>query len=513
MKNNIVPVVLSVSSATLLTFSFHPFNLSFLAWIALVPLFCIPQKISPKKIFILYYSAGIIFWLSHIWWLIYVTPLGYVLLSFYLALFFGLLGLLIKFSREKTGYPLLFLAPPIWVMLEFARTYMLISFPWSLLGYSQWHNTALIQISSITGVYGVSFLIVMFNAAASDLVLLKTKKHFRNLLLSFLTIINVIVWGWHAIPLEQEGYACQKIKISVIQGNIPQNIKWDEEYSKEIINTYAELSIYAGTDHDVSLIVWPETSYPDYISVESELFQKVRNLTYYLDTHLLFGAVTSQNNRDYNSALLLLSPEAEIEQVYNKLRLVQFAEYLPLKKLLFFLSDIFPQIGDFSKGTEYTIFNIKNQISNIKYNFATLICFEDLFPDLARDFTNNGAQFLVNITNDAHFKESPALWQHFAHSIFRAVENRRPIVRAANNGISAFINSYGKPIEILTDANGKARGARGYATAQISPSNTKTFYTRFGDLFIYINLLYLFALSIYPIRQQRKKGKQGVKKL
>ncbi len=514
MKNNIIPAVLSVLSAILLIVCFPPFNLSFLAWIALVPLFSIPKELSAKRTFILYYFAGFIFWLCHIWWINYVTSLGYVVLSGYLALFFGFLGLLLKLFREKTGYPILFIAPPLWIFFEFIRTYFpIIGFPWSLLGYSQWQNISLIQISSITGVYGVSFLIVMINAAIADLVLQKTSKstclcflgfgrQVRNLLLSLLIIITIVIRGWDAIPFgERGGCDCQKFKISVIQGNISQNIKWDEEYVEEIVNTYAELSIYAGKEPNISLMVWPETSYPDYVDTEGSLFQRVRTLTHYLDMPLLLGAITYQNNRDYNSALLIL-PDGEIKQVYNKIHLVPFAEYIPLKSSLSFLGNIFPQIGNFSEGTEYSIFNVSDGVrysgsseSSDKNNFATLICFEDVFPNLARKFTKKGADFLIVITNDAHFKQSPALWQHFTHSVFRAVENRRPVVRAANNGISGFIDSYGRPVKILNE-KGKATGIRGYATSEILPSSDKTLYTRFGDLFTYLNIIYLGIVLI-----------------
>ncbi|MFH1548237.1 MAG: apolipoprotein N-acyltransferase [Candidatus Omnitrophota bacterium] len=565
LKNDVIPVVLSTFSAILLIFSFAPFNLSFLAWFALIPLFSLlparfrkaggpSQKIpsngkesSPRKIFTFYYLAGLVFWAYHIWWLVYVTFLGYCLLVIYLALFLGFFGLFLKLLTRKTEYPLVFIAPPLWVIFELARTYLFVSFPWSLLGYSQWRNIHLIQISSITGVYGVSFMIVMFNAAISDFIFAnpvknssqfvkaskffygtKTKKQARNLLLALLIITAISIWGY--VPSLDEECECRKIKISVVQGNIAQDIKWDEEYAENIVNIYAELSIYASIEKGISLIVWPETSYPDYVDIHSPLFQKVQSLTDYSSTPLLMGAVNRKSDRDYNSALLIM-PDGKIDQIYNKIHLVPFAEYIPIKKFLFFLSDVFPQIGNFSEGKDYTIFEIRNLKSPlhvvlppslfskenrgdkkenkggqlpIPNNFATLICFEDLFPDLARRFTNKGANFLVVITNDAHFRESPALWQHFTHSVFRAVENRRPLIRAANNGISGFIDSYGRPIETLNE-NGRAVGVKGFATNQISPSYKKTFYTRFGDLFAYLNALYLVVLLIILAKKNIKK--------
>ena len=502
--------ILVILSASLLIFSFPPFNFSFLAWFAFIPLFILIDELSPREVFAFYLLGGLIFWIYHIWWLTYVTFLGYSVLVIYLACYWGLWGLLLKFLKEKTQYPLIFLAPPLWVLFEFARMYVLTGLSWSLLGYSQWQNIPLIQISSITGVYGVSFLIVMLNSAISDFVLSKTKKQsrlldgggqVRNLILTLLLIAIIVAVGGRIISKEDKNQ--EKIKISVIQGNIPQVRKWEEGYEEQIIDIYTELSIEAAKSTNPSLIIWPETSYPGYIYNESKLFRKFWEKIYSTKTPLLIGGLNFENGQDYNSAFLIL-PNGEIKQTYNKLHLVPFGEYIPLPKIFSFLKNTTPQIGNFTKGKEYTIFETRNLESAIRNRFAVLICFEDVFPDLARRFTNKGASFLVVITNDAHFHESPALWQHLTHSVFRAVENRRPIVRAANNGISGFIDSYGRPIKIL-DENGKAVGVRGFATNQITPSSTKTFYTRFGDLFVYINILYLAVVLMIVFKKNAQK--------
>lgn len=408
----------------------------------------------------------------------------------YLALFMAIFGLLVKILREKTKHSLILLAPPIWVLLEFIRTYLFTGFPWSLLGYSQWQNTPLIQIASITGVYGVSFLIVMFNSAVYDFAFSKTKKSIGNLSLSILIIIMVIVFGRIAIYQEKES---EKINIAVVQGNILQYIKWDEKQAEKIVNIYADLSIYASKENP-SLIVWPETAYPDYFDINSELFKKIKNLIFYTETPILLGTVHEENGKDYNSALLI-DAEGNVEEIYNKIHLVPFAEYIPFKKVFSFLEKTTPEIGNFSKGKEYTVFKIKNEKLKVKNEFAVLICFEDLFPDMARRFTSEGANFLINITNDAHFCESPALWQHFTHSVFRAIENRRPVIRAANNGISGFIDSYGRPVKILKEKE-KATGIRSFANQEINTSSDETLYTQFGDLFVYLNILYLVILII-----------------
>lgn len=508
MKNNSkVCIFLALLAAVLLIFSFPPFNLWHLAWVAFIPLFYILDNSTGREVFLFYFLSGLLFWLYHIWWLTYVTFLGYSLLVVYLASFSGFFGLSLKFLKEKTHHPLLFLAPPLWILFEFIRNYLFTGFPWSLVGYSQWKNTPLIQISSITGVYGVSFLIIMVNAALADAVIGKTRKNLRNAILSVLLIGCLFATGENMMDRSRSE---EGLKIIIIQGNIPQNIKWKKRYEEEILKVYTELSTEAVEESQSSLIIWPETAYPGYIQRGSRLFKKLENLILSIETPFLIGALSYRNGKNYNSAFLF-SSSGEIEKIYNKLHLVPFGEYIPLKRIFSFLEKMTPEIGDYDKGEEYTVFSIQYSALSDESSkagkdrrFSVLICFEDLFPDLARRFTRSGANFLVNITNDAHFGDSACPWQHFTHSVFRAVENGVPVVRVANTGVSGFIDPDGRVKEVFRK-KGRAIGKRGWMAHQLSFSSGKTFYTRFGDVFAYLNILYLAVLLSVLSRKSLKK--------
>jgi apolipoprotein N-acyltransferase len=214
---------------------------------------------------------------------------------------------------------------------------------------------------------------------------------------------------------------------------------------------------------------------------------------------LLFGAVTLRGGNFYNSALLITPGEGSIRQ-YDKLHLVPFGEFIPLRNTFTFLETIVP-IGDFSAGKDYTVFKVKDA------KFSVLICFEDMFPDISRGFVNAGAGFLVNMTNDAWFKDTSSPFQHLQGSVFRAVENRRFVVRAANTGVSAFIDSSGRVYAQLSDKNAKLTFISGFQAAEVySISNSLTAYTRFGDYFILFCVFILFFNLAVSLRNNKRAG-------
>jgi len=292
--------------------------------------------------------------------------------------------------------------------------------------------------------------------------------------------------------------------------NIPQDIKWDEDSKKWILQTYLDLSKDASKVKP-ALIIWPEASFPGYLK-EGEYFSlQVQQLARDTNTPLLIGALNldEEEGENYNSAFLI-SPEGEIKKVYNKLHLVPFGEYIPLRKIFSFVEKTTPQIGNYNRGKEYTVFRsqgTENRTPNTYHrspSFAVLICFEDLFPNLARKFTQKGTNFLINITNDAHYRISPAPWQHFTHSVFRAVENRTPVVRAANTGVSGFINSQGR-ITKLVRVQERSVGVGGWVVEEVSLVPSVTFYSRFGDLFVYANVFYLGILLGVVLRKRESE--------
>jgi apolipoprotein N-acyltransferase len=300
------------------------------------------------------------------------------------------------------------------------------------------------------------------------------QKYFiADMLFVVLSVIFVLGYGFFKLNLNPDPCTLNPVKISLIQGDIPQHQKWDENFRASILERYETLTKAAAKD-EPDLIIWPETSAPGVIGEEPELLTGILDLAKEVKRPLLIGVVTSRDAHYYNSAILI-SPDSETLQQYDKLHLVPFGEYVPLERRFPFLRNLIGvPIGDFTSGKEYTIF--KSQVTprlrsgqasqKSQVRFSTLICFEDTIPEMSRKFVKNGAQFLVNITNDAWFMESSAPYQHAAASVFRAVENRVPVVRVANTGLSCFIDHYGRIYDKVSDGK-KDIFVVGYKTGEI----------------------------------------------
>jgi len=503
-------ILLSLLSAILLILSFPKFDLWGFSWFGFVPLFFAMENKKPLQRFLLSYFTGIIFFFGTLYWLYHVSILGLILLVLYLAIYFGLFGLI--FSKTyilHTTYSLLFI-PSLWVLLEYLRNHLFTGFSWVLLGYSQYLNLPIIQISDITGIWGLSFLVMMVNVEIWQRV---WKSKIKSILTTSGIILFVLGYGFFRLNQKIEE---KNLKVSIIQGNIPQEIKWEEAAKDSILDRYLDLTKKAAEDSP-GLIIWPEASYPETISFKEDLSNLI-NLAKEINVPILLGVVRKDRDSYFNSAILIKS-EKEIFR-YDKLHLVPFGEYIPLKSLFKFLETIY-SIGDFSSGREYTVFKIlnpkmstedrrmvgrleseilrKSSIPNpkIQKSFSVLICFEDIFPEISRRFVNRGADFLVVITNDAWFGRTSAPYQHLQASVFRAVENRRYLVRSANTGVSCFITPKG---EIFSKVSHKRDiFVSGYKTEDIILNSQKTLYTKFGDYFI----LFCLIISVYGIIRPR----------
>ena len=454
------------------------------------------------------YLTGIIFWSGTIYWLVHVTLPGTILLILYLALYFGFFGSIITKAFLKPVYYHPFLIPTVWVILEYVRSYLFTGFPWALLGYSQSENLALIQIADITGAWGVSFLVMIANVAVKEILTYRLKvfgyrRRAKQFFVVFLAgFVFVAGYGIFRLNQKREG---GKLRVSVIQGNIPQELKWEPAAKSYILDRYSQLTEEAAKSNP-DLIVWPEASSPGFLGEDDLVFADIFSLAKKTKVPILVGSVVREGQKYFNSALLI-NGSGQITQRYDKLHLVPFGEYIPLKKILPFLQAVVP-IGDIDKGREYAIFKIPNlkslpvrQAGQIPNKFSVLICFEDLFPGLSRHFVRKGADFLINITNDAWYKKTSAAAQHFQASVFRAVENRLTLVRSANTGVSGFIAPTGKVISLVRDESGENIFISGYLTEEISMPERKTLtiYTRFGDVFII--LLLIFAIySIFHLK-------------
>jgi apolipoprotein N-acyltransferase len=497
MLRKINPIFLCLLSGILLALPFNNGKLWIFAWAGFIPAFFALNNKSRKEAFFLFFITGIIFWWATIYWLVHVTLAGTIVLVLYLALYFAIFGLIIRPCTKQSGLYALVFIPSVWVLLEYIRGHLLTGFPWAILGYSQYRNLAVIQVADITGAWGVSFLLILANTAIVEIIWLirerlRTRLSITVVLLA-LSLFITLYYGYYKINrLQSHKVTKSQVKISVIQGNIPQELKWDPRASGYILEKYFALTKQALVNK-AELIVWPEAALPIVPQENPQSFEEVRYFVKDSGIPLLLGAVTADTKFYYNSGLLI-SGAGEVLTGYNKIHLVPFGEYIPLRKLLPFLETIVP-IGDVERGKEYAIFKIRNQ------NFSLLICFEDVFPELSRRFVKQGADFLVNITNDGWYKETPAAYQHLQASVFRAVENRVSIVRSANTGVSAFINPLGKITATVSNNTGKEIFVDGYKTAEIDViKKPSSFYTRFGDAFILACLFFV----IYGIITSKK---------
>jgi len=493
--------LLVILSAGLLILAFPKTNFWPLAWIGLVPLLGALDDKTPRQAFGMAYGCGLIFFTGTLYWIGHVTIFGAIFLIAYLALYFGLFGLGVScFSRCPLTVRI-WVLPSLWVVLEFLRGYLLSGFGWASLGQSQYQNLVVIQIADITGMLGVSFLVVMGNVFFKELLVQNrhsmSDRHRVSVLLCIVLgfVLGYGIWrmgSWNPSSSEE-------MSVAVVQANIAQDIKWQEEAWPRIIDQHLVLTEEAAKEHP-DLIIWPETAFPGFLLKDPKYFWQLRDLVQRINIPILFGSITQEEGNYFNSAALL-SSSGRIGQRYDKVHLVPFGEYIPLRGWFPFLSDIIP-ISDFSSGKEYTVFD-KELTGNRK--FSVLICFEDTMGRLARKFVDAGAGFLVNITNDAWFKDSAAPYMHLQSAVFRTVENRRGLVRAANTGVSCFINPLGKIVHSIQDKMEKKIFISGYAVYKVRFSNKKTFYTKYGDVFT----LGCFGCILGAIGLYKRKGKSS----
>lgn len=461
----------------------------FVAWVILVPLLLVIKNKTPKHAFWLAYFYGFIFFLTTIYWIYHVTIFGLILLVAYLAIYFGIFGFLVHLWGQSPSGTVpnlaLFVIPALWVSLEYIRAHLFTGFGWALLGYSQYLNLPIIQIADITGAYGVSFLIVMANVAIA-------KRSLRSLAMTLVIIALSLGYGYYKLNHQPEGY---KIRASVVQGNIPQDEKWDDVHKEGILKRYISLTEEAALDKP-DLIIWPETSSPGFINADKGLQESVSDLAKTAGKPILVGAPTIDETGEYRNSAVMFSEKGDVIKQYDKLHLVPYGEFIPFEKELPFFRKLIVT-GDFVAGNEWTIFSLVQGQAQLTTHFGVLICFEDIFSDLVRGFVRRGANFMVNITNDAWFKKTQAPYQHAQASVFRAVENRVSVVRSANTGLSCFISPTGRIISRVQDKNGEDIFVSGHRTEDMAISSYgRTFYTRHGDIFVWLCAIYILVVIL-----------------
>jgi len=500
-----LPVLPAIASGILIALSFPAAGLAPLAWIAFVPLLHSLWKKNGKEAFWSGFVFGMVYFFGTLYWIYHsinyyggvsfaVSICIVLLLCCYLALFPAVFSVLFIQIYRRTKLPALFIAPVLWVTLEFARSYALTGFPWSSIGYSQYRALALIQIADMTGIYGISFLILAINGAGADLLL--TRKRLNKMplfplsytvagIVSLLVLISA-AYGYSLFRLSEHrpGASCT---ISVIQGNIEQDRKWEPSYQQEVLAVYEKLSREA-LSAGPFLLVWPETAVPFYFDYDAQNTNNLMQFQKDIGSYLLFGSVMvkgrMRERTELTNSVILLDREGKKSFTYDKIHLVPFGEFVPLRSILFFVDKLVAGIGDYVPGQQYT--RAETEVGS----FGTVVCYEVIFPGLVRKFFITGGDFIVTITNDAWFGKTAGPYQHFSMAVFRAIENRKPLIRAANTGISGFIDSNGR---ILAQSG---LFAREVLTRTITTDSTRTFYTRYGDLFSYLCIVMSIVLSV-----------------
>lgn len=498
----------AIISGILLALSFPKYGTGILAWIALVPLLVSLNKDMPKSALMKGFITGFVFNVGIIYWIAsVVVNYGYcplavgllvmITLAAYLSLYTALFAGGIVYFKNR-GAPFVIVAPLLWTSLEYVKSNFLTGFPWENLGYSQYLYTPFIQVSDVTGVYGVTFFIVLVNSIFSDLAALlfrgEGNKINRRLIWESLcgALLLLVICFYGSIRIIQMNKELEKapfMNVSLIQGNIDQSVKWNPQYQNETLKIYRSLSLSA-LPFSSGIIVWPETAVPFYFQNMDFMAKEVIRIARTSGNWLLFGSpsyLREQKEISFLNSAFLLSPAGKVAGRYDKVHLVPYGEYVPLRRFFPYIGKLVPGVGDFKEGNGHRLLSLND------FKIGILICYEGIFSEAGRNYRQQGADLLVNITNDAWFGRSSAPYQHLSMTTFRAVENRLYLLRAANTGITAIIDPTGR---IISHTNlFTSTALRG----KISFVDKKTFYMAYGDAFACLCLVSLALVVLITL--------------
>ncbi|MBA3387652.1 MAG: apolipoprotein N-acyltransferase [Chthoniobacterales bacterium] len=545
------PWLAALASGILYRACFAPFDQAWLCWIALTPLLAAiwfsgeNSKRRWRRDLLLGYVAGLAFFWGVFSWLRTVTIPGLVLVGLYMAIYMAAWSWLAGRLRPQPRKPkpvtgleavtrrlaekraaessgmlpvpnespernspwlssmrnllLALLLASAWVTVETIRSILFSGWGWNTLGSALHAQWAMIQIVDITGVPGLSFLVAMTNVILVltvrrfvDETRLKARRPHFDFTLTMAAIVGVMGYGIRAVQNPQES---TPLRVAALQPNIPREEKFNPNFAQATFDKFTKLSLVA-LQSKPELLLWPESSMPDPLLPGTESFHFVLQFSAEIKTDLLLGIIDQDEKDAYNAAWLVTGGDQQV-QLYRKLHLVPFGEYVPGRHTLpgigVIVGDQVPE--DFGFGQEFTV--LKTTRPDVR--LAPLICFEDTIGELTRQFVLRGANVLANVTNDGWFLRSAGSQQHLANAVFRCVEMRLPMVRSANTGVTCFINEFGRITQILLDDTG-SQFTEGVLTGQIavSANPTPTFYLKHGELFAQIccgvTLLTLLAL-------------------
>ncbi len=493
--------------------SFPPLGIGVFGWVALVPLIIACSGIAPRRAAFLGWLAGAVFFIGSLYWLRHVTWAGALALAFYCALYFIPFALLIAMRpggwRSMTRLKNLgwmTAAAAVWAASEYLRATLFTGFPWNLLGVSQYNQISLIQIAELGGVYLLSALMVFVNAGIAVTILQYITGGRRagykihvELMTALLMLAAASSFGLRILLAPEP--PTEPIRAALIQPNIPEVGNWELPDPELIYDRLESLTEIAQHALDLDLIIWPETALPDVVRYSPRSAAMVQRFAAE-GVPLLVGSSDLEwledGGQNFYNASMLFNTRGELLGTYRKQHLVLFGEYIPFDEKISFINALTPINSSYRPGTESTLFRLPGD----DRAFSVLICFEDTLPYLARRAARAGATWLVNQTNDSWFDPDCGSVQHMAHAVFRSVENRLPLLRCTNTGVTCAIDAKGRVKQML------APRIKGFHVIEVRPANPQrrlTFYTRHGDRFAQTCLLGSVALFISLRLKARKK--------
>lgn len=492
-------------------------NLGFLAWFSLVPLFFAMKGSPPRRAFMLSAVAAFVYYGLSLWW-IYTAMNTYGHLNPFISLGVLILMLVVvathislapffsSWIENKCGIKSFWTLPLFWVVFEFSRNYTPCNgFPWGNITNTQYAYLPVIQIVDVVGIYGLVYLMILVNAWIADQIKYRHKFLAGKTVMVAVLLVTTIVYGYIRIgEIDKRQSTWPGIRAAMLQGNIPQDEKIQTGNEVGQLAPYTKFT-QAVAESNVDLILWPESGYPWLVPTSADKIPAehlgIGGLPLKKDPYIIFGGLSVEGNvlsadrKIYNS-MVMVDKNGDILGRYHKFHLAPFGEYVPYKELLFFAKKLVAPVGNFEAGKNLTPLFTDN------YQIGGIICYEDIFPEISRALVKNGANFIAVITNDAWFGRSSAPFQHLAISVFRAVENRRWLIRAANSGVSAVVDATGRIIS-RTDIF-----EAGMIVSNIRLASGTSLYTRFGDWFAWLCIaiaVFFTGRGIYDAKRNKDK--------
>jgi apolipoprotein N-acyltransferase len=507
------PLILALISGTLLALSFPRYGHPALGWISLTPLIVAlferrrsRRAFDRQRAFLCGFLAGAVYFGGTVYWTgttvqqfgglswpVAVIVAG--LLVAYLSLFPGLFAMALAWLGSRFGSRAILLAPAIWVTTELGRTYFWSGFPWLLLGYSQTTVLPVAQAASVVGVFGLSAIVALVGAVLAYFVVSRSFASVVAVGVAAALIAGIGLWGsdrLSASTLLQQGRA---VRVALVQGNIPQDQKWDERHANDILNTYLAMTRDAARQ-GASLVIWPESSTPFLYQDDPFGGERVRQVVRETGIELLLGSDQLEHSTPpkYYNAAYLIRPDGSTAAVYRKMHLVPFGEFVPLKQLLFFVGPLVEQVGGFEPGASMVMLPSKYG------KISTAICYEIVYPGLVRNAVLDGSELVTTITNDAWYGYSSAPYQHFLQASMRAIEQGRYLARSANTGISGIVDPYGR---IVVESRIFERAT---LVGEVRMIETRTVYGRIGDAFAYACAVVTLAALAFALFTPARPG-------